>query len=368
MTDTRNASPEQAIDLYFDMMPQLTASDLHMKVGSPILLRIGGQLRPLDMPPITLKQAASIVDRLINAEQRKQLEACGSVDLAHITEKECRVRINIFMQRGLLSMAARYVHQIIPTFEELTLPAAALKKIATNEAGLVVIAGPTGSGKSTTIASIIDYINHTRKCHIITIEDPIEFLHTDDKALISQREIGMDSDTFANALKFAMRQDPDIIMLGEMRDAETVQTGLTAAETGHLVFGTLHAASAPQAISRMLDLFPGERHEQLRKGLVFNLRAIVCQKLLRAAGKDRKRVPATEIMLCTPPIKQLLDDGEDGHLHDVIIKSREEGMVDFTQSLFELVQRGLVTKTEALAHAPNSDALRAAFDGLTFQK
>ena len=367
MADAKNVPPDQAIDLYFDTMPQLGASDLHMKVGSPILMRIGGVLRPLDMPPITASQAESIVASLLTQDQKDRLETVGSVDLAHSTEKECRVRVNVFYQRGVLGLAARYVNPVIPSFDDLMLPAATLKKVAANESGLVIVAGPTGSGKSTTIASIIDHINHTRKCHILTIEDPIEFLFTDDKALINQREIGIDSDTFENALKYALREDPDVILMGEMRDAETIQTGLTAAETGHLVFGTLHAGSAAQVISRLLDLFPGDRQQQVRRGLVFNLRAVICQKLLRCKLKDRVRVPACEVMFCTAPVRKLIDDAEDERLREIIARGREQGMMDFTHSLYELVQNGLVTKQEALAHAPNSDALRSLFDGLDIQ-
>jgi len=355
---------EAGIDVFFDTMPQLGASDLHLKVGSPIMMRIGGTLRSLDMPPLSAEQAESLAFSILNDEQRDALQATGSVDLAHSTAKECRVRVNVFYQRGVVSMAARYVNPVVPTFEELLLPAASLRQICKSESGLVVLAGATGSGKSTTLAAMINHINHTRKCHILTLEDPIEYIFKDDKALINQREIGIDVDTFESALKYALRQDPDVILMGEMRDAETVATGLSAAETGHLVFGTLHAASAPQAISRLLDLFPGDRQLQVRKSLVFNLRAVLCQKLLRCMKADRRRVPAYELMICTPPIQKLVDDGDDQKIHDVMRRSSSAGMIDFTHSIYDLVQKGLVTKREALANAPNPNALQSLFDGL----
>jgi len=352
------------LDAYLDTMSQLGASDLHMKVGAPIMLRIAGTLRALDMPPVTEDQAKTLVLSILDDDQKEFLATTGSVDLAYSTPDECRVRVNVFQQRGHLSLAARYVNPVIPTFEELMLPAATLRSVCENEAGMVIIAGATGSGKSTTLAAMINHINRRRKCHILTLEDPIEYVFSDDKALISQREIGIDADSFENALRFALRQDPDVILMGEMRDAETVATGLTAAETGHLVFGTLHAATAPQTISRLLDLFPGDKQLQMRKSLVFNLRAVICQKLLRCFRKERRRVPACEVMVCTAPIRKLIDDAEDHKIHDVIRQSREAGMIDFTHSIQALVRDQLVTKREALANAPNANLLQSLFDGL----
>jgi twitching motility protein PilT len=352
------------IDAYIDTMPQLGASDLHVKVDAPIMLRIGGKLRALDMPHVTAEQSEALAHHVLENGQAETLERTGSVDLAYATAKGCRVRVNIFRQRGVLSIAARYVNPIIPSFEELLLPGDTLRKVCQYEAGLVILAGPTGSGKSTSLAAMIEFINATRKCHILTLEDPIEYVFEDKKALINQREIGIDADSFQNALKFALREDPDVILMGEMRDAETVATGLTAAETGHLVFGTLHSASAPQTIGRLLDLFPGDKQRQIRKSLVFNLRTVMCQKLLRCTKKNRRRVPAYEIMLCTPPVQKIIDDGEDQRIAEVIRRSRTAGMVDFTHSIYELVQKQLVTQREALANAPNPDVLQSMFDGL----
>lgn len=362
---TGNSLPvdKVGIDAYFDTMPQLGASDLHMKVGLPLMMRIAGVLRALDMPPVTAEQAKNIAYSLLHERERQQLETTGSVDLAYTTPSECRVRINVFRQRGVLSLAARYVNERVPTFEELMLPADTLRAVCRYDAGLVVVAGATGSGKSTTSAAMIDYINHTRKCHILTLEDPIEYIFKDDKAVVNQREIGIDADTFKNALKYAMREDPDVILMGEMRDDETVATGLTAAETGQMVFGTVHAATAPQVIGRLLDLFPGDTQPQMRKSLVFNLRAVICQKLLRCTKKDRRRVPAYEVMVCTAPIRKLIDEGEDERIFD-ILKVGHDGMIDFTHCIYNLVQQGLVTTHEALANAPNPNALQSLFDGL----
>ena len=362
--DNKIPADKVGVDAYFDTLPQLGASDLHMKVGLPIMMRIAGTLRSLDMPPVTAEQAQALAYSIIDEGQRQALEETGSVDLAYSTPKDCRVRVNVFRQRGVLGMAARYVNAVIPTFDELLLPTDTLKSICDGEAGLVIVAGPTGAGKSTTIAAMIDYINQTRKCHILTLEDPIEYLFQDNKALINQREIGIDADTFENALRVALRQDPDVILLGEMRDAETVATGLTAAETGHLVFGTLHASSAPQAIGRLLDVFPGSKQTQMRKSLVFNLRAVICQKLLRCTKKSRRRVPAYEVMRCTAPVRKLIDEGRDQEIYDTMKSAVSDGMIDFTHSIYDLVEKNLVTKREALANAPNASALQSLFDGL----
>jgi len=355
---------EVGLDAYLDTMPDLGASDLHLKVGAPIMLRIGGSLRALDMPPITSEQAESLCGSILADHQHEELEQTGSADLAYSTPKGCRVRINIFQQRGALSLAARYVNPIIPTFDELMLPGETLKRICRTESGLVIIAGATGSGKSTTLAAMIDHINDSRKCHILTLEDPIEYVFEDRKALISQREIGIDADSFESALKYALREDPDVILMGEMRDAETVATGLTAAETGHLVFGTLHAGTAAQVIGRLLDLFPGGEQQQIRKSLVFNLRAIVCQKLLRCTQEGRQRIPAYELMICTAPVRKLIDGGEDERINEIMRNSPTEGMIDFTHCIHDLYTRGLVTKREALANAPNPNALQSLMDGL----
>lgn len=360
----RIPADRMGLDVYFDTMPELGASDMHMKVGLPIMMRIGGTLRPLDMPEVTEEQSELLCHSVLNEAQKAQLREIGSVDVAYSTPKGCRVRINVFRQRGVLSLAARYVNATIPDFAELMLPGETLTRICRSEAGLVIIAGATGCGKSTTLAAMIDHINHTRKCHVLTLEDPIEYLFRDDKAVINQREIGIDADSFESALKYALREDPDVILMGEMRDAETVATGLSAAETGHLVFGTIHANSAPQTIGRVLDLFPGNGQEQIRKALVFNIRAIVCQRLLRCTKKNRQRVPAFEIMLSTAAVRKVIGEGHDQELPQVMRDAASEGMIDFTHSIYNLVQDRLVTRREALARAPNPEALKSLLDGL----
>ena len=364
---TDRPATELGLDTYFNTLPELGASDLHLKVGSPIVVRIAGILRALDMPPLTADQASHLCRSVLHEEQVQQLETIGSVDLAYSTAEGCRVRLNVFYQRGVLSMAARYVNSRVPDFKDLMLPEDVLRDVANYESGLVIVAGATGSGKSTTLAAMVNHINKTRRCHILTLEDPIEYIFKDEKAIINQREIGIDSDSFASALKHALREDPDVMFMGEMRDAETVATGLTAAETGHLVFGTLHAGTAPQVIGRLLDLFPGNKQMQMRKSLLFNLRAVMCQKLLQCTKKDRKRVPACEVMLCTPPIRKHIDDGNDERIADAIRDSPHDGMIDFTHSLHNLVKKRLVTKQEALANAPNPNALQSLFDGLSIK-
>jgi twitching motility protein PilT len=229
---------------------------------------------------------------------------------------------------------------------------------------MIIVAGATGSGKSTTIAAMIDYINHHRKRHLLTPEDPTPHIFHADNPLTTHRAIGLPTDTYDNALKFALREDPDVILMGEMRDAETVATGLTAAETGHLVFGTLHASNAPQVVGRLLDVFPGDKQQQMRKSLVFNLRAVVCQKLLRCTKKDRRRVPACEVMICTPGIQKRIEEGQDRELHRSIRDGEADGMIDFLHSIHQLVQNQLVTKREALANSANPSYLQSMFDGL----
>ncbi len=352
------------LDLFFDTMPDLGASDLHMKAGRPMMMRISGVLRPLDMPKITAEQSETLCCSILTESQKEQLEATGSVDLAYSTDRGCRVRVNIFYQRGTLSMAARYVNATVPGFDDLMLPSRPLKRLCSSESGLIIVAGATGAGKSTSLAAMIDHINHTRKCHILTLEDPIEYLFEDDLAIINQREIGIDADSFESGLKYALREDPDVILMGEMRDAETVTTALSAAETGHLVFGTLHANTAPQTIDRLLDLFPGDKQPQVRKGLVFNLRAVICQRLLRCTKKNRQRVPALEIMITTAAVRKLISEAKDEEIYQVMRDSPSEGMVDFTHSIYQLVQNNLVTRREGVARAPNPDALQSLLDGL----
>jgi twitching motility protein PilT len=271
--------------------------------------------------------------------------------------------VNLFRQRGHLSLVARRVNNKVPTFEKLFLPPS-IEKLCKHDQGMIILAGVTGSGKSTTIASMLDYINERERVHILTIEDPIEYTFTDKKAVINQREVGIDVSDWNIALKHAVREDPDIILVGEMRDKDTFEAGINAAETGHLVFGTIHASSSASTISRILDLFPPDMHNAIRQALAFNLKAIVCQKLLPSIKPGVQRVPTNEIMIVNPTIKELIIKGEDKKLGDAIRIGFLEGMLDFTESLRQLCESGMVDRQTALEVAPNAEQLKMALKGI----
>jgi twitching motility protein PilT len=352
------------IDKFFQAAWKNNASDLHIKVGEPPLFRIRGGVVRAKMAPLTYEQVRALFDEIMGPKQQDELERLGGTDFAYGVKGVGRFRVNIFKQRGSLSMAARTVKTDIPTVEQLNLPPG-VKHIPNFESGLVLVAGVTGSGKSTTLASVIQIINQTQPLHIVTIENPIEYLYRDEKAFINQREIGIDLPDFANGLRHALRQDPDVILVGEMRDAETFEAALMAAETGHLVFGTIHAGSAAQSIGRVLDYFPVERHNQIRQMLFFNLKAVMVQKLLKGAHAEIPRVPAVELMIVNPLIKKMIFDNEDKKIPDVIRSARNEGMQDFNQSLCDLVKRGLVTEQVALESSPNPEQLAMNLKGIT---
>jgi twitching motility protein PilT len=275
-----------------------------------------------------------------------------------------RFRINVYRQRGQISIAVRRVSREIPSFEALHLPAV-VGKIAEQHAGLILVAGITGAGKSTTIAAMLDHINHTRACHIVTIEDPIEYLYTDSKALVDQREVGIDVPDFQSALKYLMREDPDVVLIGEMRDRETFQAALQAAETGHLVFGTIHASGASSTVTRILDLIPAESRDLARQGLAFNLRAIICQRLLPCLAEGIDRVPAVEVLQANPSVRQLIEEARESELIDVIRSSGQEGMQDFNQSLLELIEKDYVDPKVAYEAATNPDELKMLMKGIS---
>ena len=366
---------EHEVDRLFRLVIKHKGSDLHLKVGLPPMIRIAGTLRPVDLPPITDED----MDRWILDEQtgilssprhRRILEEDGGVDFAHIVYhegEENRFRVNLFYQRSRLSLVARRVNTRIPNFKELNLPDS-IEKLCHYYQGLIILAGVTGSGKSTTIASMLEYINQRERVHILTIEDPIEYLFKDKKAVINQREVGMDVRDWHIALKHAVREDPDIILVGEMRDRETFEAALQAAETGHLVFGTIHASSAASTIQRILDLFPPEQHAGIRQNLAFNLRAVICQMLLPTTEEWQKkgvtRVPVCEIMIQNPTIRKLISEGEDEKIQDAIRMFFQEGMLDFTESLRQLVEKELIDRATAFEAAPNKEALKMALKGI----
>src|SRR5579862_1908968 len=354
----------RAIDKYFIAAYKNNASDLHLKVGEPPLFRIRGAVMRAKLAPFTEEQINELLQPLLGAKEVKELDERGGADFAINIHGVGRFRLNVYKQCGLLSMSARCVKTDIPTLEQLNLPPG-LKAIPAMESGLVLVAGVTGAGKSTTLAALINMINLTQPVHIITIENPIEYLYSDAKAFVDQREVGIDLPDFYNGLRQVLRQDPDVILVGEMRDAETFEAALMAAETGHLVFGTVHSGSAPQTIGRVLDYFPQPRHNQIRQMMYFNLRAVIVQKLVKGTLPEIPRVPAVEIMYCNPAVRKIIHDNEDRKLPDAIRSGRQEGMQDFNQSFCELVKRGMISEQVALENSPNPEQLAMNLKGIT---
>jgi twitching motility protein PilT len=355
---------EPEVNKLFRMVMKHQGSDLHLKVGQPPMMRLRGSVRRMDMRPLTQDDMERLLLQHLTERQRRILEEEGGVDFSYVIgQDECRFRVSLFRQRGRLSLVARRVNNVIPTFEKLGLPPS-IEKLCHYDQGLIILAGVTGSGKSTTIASMLDYINEREPLHILTVEDPIEFTFTDKKAYINQREIGIDTRDWHKALKDAVRQDPDIILVGELRDRDTFEAGIHAAETGHLVFGTIHASTAPSTIGRILDLFPADMHPAIRQALAFNLKAVVAQKLLPSIKPGIQRVPTNEIMIVNPIVRELISRGEDKKLGDVIRACENEGMMDFTMSLLQLVNGGSIDKPTALEVATNPDQLKMAFKGI----
>src|SRR5437879_2304421 len=305
------AKREPEVNKLFRMVMKHEGSDLHLKVGLPPMMRLRNAIRHMEMKPINSEEMERLLFPIMSPRSQKLLEDTGGADFAHIIgHNECRFRVNIFRQRGDLSLVARRVNTKVPNFEKLGLPPS-IEKLCHFDQGMIILAGGTGSGKSTTIASMLDYINERERVHILTIEDPIEYTFDDKKAVINQREVGLDVSDWNIALKHAVREDPDIILVGEMRDKDTFEAGINAAETGHLVFGTIHASSSASTISRILDLFPPEIHNAIRQALAFNLKAVICQKLLPSIKPGVQRVPTTEIMIMNPTIKELITKSED---------------------------------------------------------
>ena len=359
------ASPEHGPELnkFFKAAIKTRASDLHLKVGQPPKLRLFGELKKTTGEVMTAERIEELVYGILSPAQKESFLKHGTLDFAHEIEGEHRFRTNIFRQRGFISLAARRVNTIIPPFEELHLPPI-LEKICETRQGLVLVVGPTGCGKTTTIASMIDHINYTRSCHIITIEDPIEYLFKDAKAIVSQREIGLDVKDYDDALTYLMRQDPDVVFIGEMRDAKTVSAGMRASETGHLVFGTMHSANASQCVHRLLDLFPQDERNLVRQTLSLILKAVVSQTLVPCLKEGVDRIPAVEILISNAAVRKLMSEGREADLLNVIRSSQQEGMQDLTYNLCELVNNGSVDPKEAYKHAPNIEELKMALKGI----
>ncbi|BER91943.1 type IV pilus twitching motility protein PilT [Thermatribacter velox] len=326
------------------------ASDLHLTVGKPPTFRIDGRLIFSDHPPLSSQDTEEMARSLLDSKRWQKFVEENELDFSTGIPQVGRFRVNVYRQRGSCGLAIRALSYHIPSMEELGLPVSVLQKLASLPRGLILVTGPTGSGKSTTLASMIDYINSTRSCHIVTIEDPIEYLHAHKKSLVNQREVGSDTPSFESALVHALRQDPDVILVGEMRNLETVNIALQAAETGHLVMATLHTNNAPQSVDRIIDIFPPHQQLQVRVQLASCIQGIISQQLLpRADGKGR--VPACEVMIANNAIRNLIREGKSYQIYSVMQTNRAQGMITMDQALFELYQKGLITWESALERA-----------------
>src|SRR5471032_17400 len=355
-----------SIDQLLTQMVQLDASDLHLTVGAPPVVRLRGRLERLDgLASLTADDTRDLLYRILSSEQQKKLEINRQLDFAHSIPGVARFRVNCFFQRATLGAAFRLIPNEIKSLEELGL-SSALHQLSQKPGGLVLVTGPTGSGKSTTLASLIDEINRTRHDHILTIEDPIEFLHRHKGCIVNQREIGVDAVSFAEGLRGALRQDPDVILVGEMHDLETISTAMTAAETGHLVFGTLHTQSAPGTSDRIIDVSPPEAQEQVRAQIAGTLQGVVTQALLPTAD-GTGRVPALEILLPDDAVRNLIRQGKVEQVYSVMQTGSAKGMQTMEQSLADLILRGIVTKEIGLTRSSRPDQLSGLLERSGFQ-
>jgi twitching motility protein PilT len=335
-------------DLLRDLVSR-EGSDLHLRVGEPPVFRIHGQLIRTNHPVV--ERTEDLIYPILSEERKKRFEEFMELDLSYEIEGVSRFRVNCFRQRGKMGAVLRAIPVKIKTIDELMLPAVT-KDISLRPRGLVLVTGPTGSGKSTTLAAIIDHINRNRRCHVITIEDPIEFVHQDNLSTINQRELEIDTHSFAAALKHVMRQNPDVILVGEMRDLETISLAITAAETGHLVFATLHTTDAPQTIDRVIDVFPPAQQNQIRMQLSATIQAVISQTLLPKA-EGTGRVAAFEVMVATQAIRTLIREGKTHQIYSDIQAGAEHGMISLDQYLIDLLKKGIVRYEDAMLKSSN---------------
>lgn len=354
-------------ELMYDLLEKMKgfeASDLHLKTGYPPFYRVAGALRRIDLPSINKTSFMNdMLACLVPEERRHEYNERGDLDFAFRDAEGDRFRVNVFRSMGEMHSAIRRVQSKIPSFDELNLPPVYRKTIDRTHDGLILVSGVTGSGKTSTLAAMLEYINQSRTMHIITIEDPVEFVFDHAKAIISQREIGIDIADYNEALRYVVRQDPDIIFIGEMRDKATMLAAIQAAETGHMVLGSLHCFDVPQTFARILEFFPRDEHDFIRSSVANSLVAIMCQRLLPAC-EPGKRVPATEVLLNNATVKEKIRHEEDEDLSAIITSSTEEGMRSFTMSLTELVEKDMVYFDTALEYAPNREALQSAVKGI----
>src|SRR6266511_2565040 len=355
-----------SIDELLEQCVALGASDLHVTVGSPPVVRVRGELEALDGADVfDAESTQTLLYRILSTEQQKRLEIDKQIDLAHEVPGVARFRVNVYFQRESLGAALRQIPQDIKSLEELGLPAT-LHELTLKPRGLVLVTGPTGSGKSTTLAALIDEINRTRSDHILTIEDPVEFVHQHKGSIVNQREIGVDATGFGQALRAALRQDPDVILLGEMRDLETIATALTAAETGHLVFGTLHTQSAPSTIDRIIDVFPAAQQSQVRAQLAAGLEGVVTQTLLPTAD-GQGRVAAVEILFPDDAVRNLIRQGKVEQVYSVMQTNTSRGMQTLEQSLAYLTLRRVITKDVAMGATSRPEQFEGLLERVGFE-
>jgi len=338
------------------VMPERNASDLHITANSPVHIRVDEKLYPLDDKILTGEDTKESVYALLKPEQIKQFERDLELDLSIEVQGLARFRINVFYQREAVGCAIRIIPFEIVDFETLGLPVKITTELCKKPRGLVLVTGATGSGKSTTLASMIDYINNYRPCHIITIEDPIEFVHKNKKAIIDQREVYRDTHSFGESLKHVLRQDPDVILIGEMRDYETIESALIIAETGHLVFATLHTSDAVQTINRVIDVFPSHQQQQIKTQLSFVLLGVISQELIpKAEGKGRAL--STEVLVATPAVRSLVREGKVHQIYSVIQTSQKDGMKTMNQSLAQLYNNGVISFEDCVMKSSNPDEI-----------
>lgn len=348
------------IEKYLEVVVKQRGSDLHISAGLPPVVRIDGNLQRMDVPALKPEEVELLLFPMLNKEQRRKLEQDWELDFSYGIQGLSRFRVNIYKDRGNYAVAFRVIASKVPSFKELGL-SDTVRKIAEKPRGLVLVTGPTGSGKSTTLAAMINYINETRSEHILTIEDPIEFIHPSKRSIIHQRELGQDTRSFANALKSALREDPDIILVGEMRDLDTIRLALTAAETGHLVFGTLHTSSASQTIDRIIDVFPEGQQQQVRVQLSNSLVAVFSQTLLpllQADGTKSGRVMAQEVMLVIPAIANLIREAKAAQIYSTMQTNSGFGMQTLEMSLRDLYMRKKITLEDALARSSRPEEFK----------
>jgi twitching motility protein PilT len=352
----REAEPETLIPDLLDLVLERGASDLHLTAGSPPVLRLLGDLVRLDdYPALTPQTLRTMIYAIISQRQRERLEQDLELDMSYSVPGKARFRVNVYFQRDSIGAAFRLIPFEIKSLQDLGLPAV-VQEFARLPRGFVLVTGPTGSGKSTTLASLVDIVNVERACHIMTVEDPIEFLHRHKRSIVNQRELGADTHSFTEALKHVLRQDPDVILVGEMRDLETIQTAITAAETGHLVFATLHTQDAPQTIDRIIDVFPPHQQQQIRVQLSTTLQGVVTQQLLQTAD-GRGRVAASEVLIATPAVRHLIREGKVHQIYSVMQAGGRFGMQTMDASLARLVKAGKITQHLAVERAHDPEEL-----------